>query len=173
VLLHALERDIERRTASVEAFRQGLVDAQQHTATPERIVVAEDDADFRHLVELRLQQEFPGADIECVDNGRAALEALDRKPASIALLDLQMPDMDGLTLTETIRQREALSSMPIIVLTASGGAREWQRLSTIGADRFLVKPIQLDDVVTVIRRAVQERMSKDIDSSKPHAVARS
>jgi serine/threonine-protein kinase len=47
--------------------------------------------------------------------------------------------------------------MPIIVLTASGGAREWQRLSSMGADRFLVKPIQLDDVVTFIRQALRER----------------
>jgi serine/threonine-protein kinase len=169
VLMHALERDIDLRTASVEAFRQGLVDAHQHTATPERILVAEDDEDFRHLVELRLKQEFPGADIECVDNGRSALEALDRKPASVALVDLQMPDMDGLTLTETLRSRDKLRSMPIIVLTASGGAREWQRLSTMGADRFLVKPIQLDDVVTFIRRAVHERLSKEAESSKPQA----
>ena len=169
VLLHALERDIALRTASVEAFRQALVDARQHTGEPERILVAEDDAEFRHLVELRLKQEFPGVDIECVDNGRAALEALDRKPASVALIDLQMPDMDGLTLTETLRSRDKLRSMPIIVLTASGGAREWQRLSTMGADRFLVKPIQLDDVVTFIRRAVRERLSKEAESSKPQA----
>jgi serine/threonine-protein kinase len=54
--------------------------------------------------------------------------------------------------------------MPIIVLTASGGAREWQRLSTMGADRFLVKPIQLDDVVAFIRRAVQERGKKPASS---------
>jgi eukaryotic-like serine/threonine-protein kinase len=171
VLLHALERDIQLRTASVEGFRQALIDAHQHTVTPERILVAEDDEDFRHLVEQRLKQEFPGVDIECVDNGRAALEALDRKPASVALLDLQMPDMDGLTLTETLRTRDKLRSMPIIVLTASGGAREWQRLSTMGADRFLVKPIQLDDVVTFIRRAVRERLSKEAESSKPVGTA--
>lgn len=157
VILHALQWDMEARTPSVEAFRRALLDANQSEGTPERIVVAEDDEDFRDLIELRLRQEFPGVDIECVGNGVEALAALDRKPASVALIDLQMPDMDGVALTEQLRTRDDCSSMPIIVLTASGGAREWQRLSTMGADRFLVKPVQLDDVVTFIRQAVRER----------------
>ena len=157
VLLHALEWDVEKRTPSVEAFRRGLVDAMESDGTPERIVVAEDDEEFRDLIELRLRQEFPGVDLECVGNGLAALEAVARKPTSVAIIDLQMPAMDGVALTEQLRGREDLSSMPIIVLTASGGAREWQRLSTMGADRFLVKPVQLDDVVTFIRQALRER----------------
>ena len=160
VLLQALAWDVAQRTPTVEAFRKGLLEAQRSGANPERIVVAEDDQDFRDLIELRLRQEFPSADIECVADGVAALHALERKPASVALIDLQMPAMDGVDLTARLRDREDCSSMPIIVLTASGGAREWQRLSTMGADRFLVKPIQLDDVVTFIRRAVQERGKK-------------
>jgi eukaryotic-like serine/threonine-protein kinase len=165
VLLHALEWEVGRRTSSVEAFRRGLLDANQSEGTPERIVVAEDDEEFRDLIELRLRQEFPGVDIECVGNGLAALQALAREPASVALIDLQMPAMDGVALTEQLRSREDCSSMPIIVLTASGGAREWQRLSTMGADRFLVKPVQLDDVVTFIRQAVRERGRKAPSSS--------
>ncbi len=157
VLLQALETDLERRTPSVEVFRRGLLDAFQSGSMLERIVVAEDDEEFRDLIEMRLKEEFPDADIECVGNGIAALEAFDRKPASAALIDLQMPAMDGVALTEHLRTREDCRTMPIIVLTASGGAREWQRLSTIGADRFLVKPVQLDDVVTFLRQAVRER----------------
>jgi eukaryotic-like serine/threonine-protein kinase len=157
VLCHALEWNVEKRTASVEAFRRGLIDAMESDGTPERIVVAEDDEEFRDLIELRLRKEFPGVDIECVGNGIAALEAVSRKQTSVAIIDLQMPAMDGVALTAQLRDREDLSSMPIIVLTASGGAREWQRLSTMGADRFLVKPVQLDDVVTFIRQALRER----------------
>jgi eukaryotic-like serine/threonine-protein kinase len=157
VLCHALEWNVEKRTPSVEAFRRGLLDAMQSDGTPERIVVAEDDEEFRDLIELRLRKEFPGVDLECVGNGLAALEACARKPTSVALIDLQMPTMDGVALTAQLRNREDLSGMPIIVLTASGGAREWQRLATMGADRFLVKPVQLDDVVTFIRQALRER----------------
>jgi eukaryotic-like serine/threonine-protein kinase len=171
VLLQALQQDPGQRTPSVDAFRQALVDASEHDGIPDRILVAEDDEDFRDLVEFRLRKEFPESDVECVNNGRAALEALDRKPASIALIDLQMPGMDGVTLTALLRTRASLSSMPIIVLTASGGAREWQRLSTMGADRFLVKPCQLDDIVTFIRQALRERRAKEAESSKQHVHA--
>jgi eukaryotic-like serine/threonine-protein kinase len=167
VLCHAIEWNIEKRTASVEAFRRGLVDAMESDGTPERIVVAEDDEEFRDLIEIRLRQEFPGVDIECVGNGLSALEAISRKQTSVALIDLQMPAMDGVALTAQIRTREDLSSMPIIVLTASGGAREWQRLSTLGADRFLVKPVQLDDVVTFIRQALRERGRRPVSSRAP------
>ena len=167
VLFHALEWNVEKRTPSVEAFRRGLVDAMESDGTPERIVVAEDDEEFRDLIELRLRQEFPGVDLECVGNGIAALEAVARKPASVALIDLQMPAMDGVALTAQLRNREDLSSMPIIVLTASGGAREWQRLATMGADRFLVKPVQLDDVVTFIRQALRERGRRPASTRAP------
>ena len=167
VLLHALEWHVEKRTPSVEAFRRGLVDAMESDGTPERIVVAEDDEEFRDLIELRLRKEFPGVDIECVGNGVAALEAVSRKTTSVAIIDLQMPTMDGVALTAQLRGREALSSMPIIVLTASGGAREWQRLSTMGADRFLVKPVQLDDVVTFIRQALRERGRRPPSTRSP------
>lgn len=167
VLCHALEWNIEKRTPSVEAFRRGLVDAMESDGTPERIVVAEDDEEFRDLIEMRLRQEFPGVDIECVGNGLSALEAVSRKTTSVALIDLQMPAMDGVALTAQLRNQEDLSSMPIIVLTASGGAREWQRLSTLGADRFLVKPVQLDDVVTFIRQALRERGRRPASTRAP------
>ncbi len=157
VLSRALAWNVEERTPSVEAFRRGLLDALHGDGRPERIVVAEDDEEFRDLIELRLRKEFPAADIECVGNGLAALAAVSRKPASVALIDLQMPAMDGVALTAQLRNRQSLKGMPIIVLTASGGAREWQRLSSLGADRFLVKPVQLDDVVTFIRQALRER----------------
>lgn len=164
VLLQALEWDTAGRTASVEDFRRGLIEANAGSGTPARILVAEDDEEFRNLIELSLRREFPGADVECVGNGISALQALERQPASVALIDLQMPAMDGVDLTAQIRAREACANMPIIVLTASGGAREWQRLSTMGADRFLVKPIQLDDVVTFIRQVVRERSRKSQSS---------
>lgn len=165
VLAQALAWDVAARTQSVEAFRRELVDTLRGDGAPERVLIAEDDAESTELMQLRLRQEFPNADIECVDNGLAALQALERRPASIALLDLQMPEMDGATLTAHLRRREDFASMPIIVLTASGGAREWQRLSNLGADRFLVKPVQLDDVMTLIRQALRERGRRPASSA--------
>jgi len=159
VLLQALAKNPDERTPTIEAFRRGLSQARMKSLEPVRILVAEDDDDFRDLLELKLRLEFPDADVQCVANGGAAIEVLNRGPASVAILDLQMPVLDGVALTALIRARENSSAMPIIVLTASGGAEEWKRLSTIGADRFMVKPVNLDDVITVIRRSIRERSS--------------
>jgi serine/threonine-protein kinase len=75
----------------------------------------------------------------------------------VVLVDLQMPEMDGAKLTLLLRSVESSARTPIIVLTAAGGPREWQRLSAIGADAFLVKPVNADDVELVIRRTLRSR----------------
>jgi serine/threonine-protein kinase len=78
-----------------------------------------------------------------------------------------MPTMDGAKLTLLLRSVESSARTPIIVLTAAGGPREWQRLSAIGADAFLVKPVNADDVELVIRRTLRSRHASP--ASKPSA----
>ena len=160
VLLRALNREPTQRTSSVELFRRALMVARSDSLEPVRILVAEDDPDFRELLELLLEQEFPGADVECVANGRSAVEAFDRDPASVVMLDLRMPELDGVETTRQLRSRVAARSVPIIIVTASGGAKEWALLSSLGADRFVVKPVHLDDLVNTIRRSLRERSSR-------------
>ena len=162
VLMSALAKKPAERTPSVEELRRGLASASHEALEPERILVAEDDEDFRDVLRTALRGAFPSADVECVADGRAALDALERKPASVALIDLRMPVLDGVALTAALRQRESSARMPIIVLTGRGGAREWQALSSMGADRFLVKPVNLDDVVTLIRRSLRESLAAPV-----------
>jgi len=157
LLLKALSKDPASRTPSVEQLRREFQAAQARSSEPTRILVAEDEDDFRLLLELKLRAEFPDAEVEAVSNGQAALEAFDRKPASVVILDLQMPLLDGVAVTVLLRARPASALVPILVLTASGGPSEWKLLSSLGADRFLVKPVDLDDVVAIVRRTVKER----------------
>jgi len=157
VLLKALSKDPANRTQSVEQLRREFQSARARSAEPTRILIAEDEEDFRLLLELKLRAEFPDADVEAVADGQAALEAFDRKPASVVILDLQMPVLDGVAVTVLLRSRSASALVPILVLTASGGPNEWKLLSSLGADRFLVKPVDLDDVVAMVRRTVKER----------------
>ena len=81
--------------------------------------------------------------------------AFDQKRPTVAILDLQMPGIDGAELTRLIRSRDL--EVPILIMTASGGPREWQHLATLGANRFFVKPIVVDDVVAVVRQFVKLR----------------
>lgn len=159
ILLQALAKKPEERTASVELLRRGLQSARRESLEPIRILIAEDDDDFRDLLEYQLRMEFPEAAIEAAADGRAALATLERGTPSVAVLDLQMPYLDGISLTALLRAREECRTMPIIVLTASGGPKEWKQLSSMGVDRFLVKPINLDDMVVAIRNAIRERSS--------------
>lgn len=156
-ILRALAKSPADRTASVELFRRELAAAREGQAEPVRILVAEDDADFRELIRIALSREFPGAKVETVEDGREALAAFDRKAPSVAIFDLQMPALSGIELTALIRSRESSQRVPILVLTGEGGPEEWRKLSALGADRFFVKPVVIDDVVTAVRRALKER----------------
>ncbi len=158
-LLRALEKDPAARTPSVEAFRRDLASARQGSLEPKRILIAEDHDDSREALKLSLARGFPHAEIECVSDGKSALEAFDRTTPSVAILDLRMPEIDGMDLTKLLRERCSSANMPIIVLTASGGPQEWRMLAALGADRLLLKPVVADDVIALVRRALRERSS--------------
>jgi serine/threonine protein kinase len=164
VLLGALAKDPGERTRGVELFRRALLEARKDSLEPVRILVAENDLDFLEILELVLRNEFPGADIECVSDGRSAIDAFDREPASVVVLDMHMPELDGMAVTAMLRGRASADMVPIIVVTASGGPKEWRLLAELGADRFLVKPVNLDDLVSTIRSAARERSRQ---SSRP------
>lgn len=160
VLLQALRKVPSERMASVELFRRALLRARSDSLEPSRILVAEDDPDFRELLELALTRAFPAACVECVGDGRSAVDAFDRHPASVVMLDLRMPGLDGQGATELLRTRDSASGVPIIIMTASGGAQEWALLADSGADRFLVKPVNWGDLISIIRCSVRERSSR-------------
>jgi serine/threonine-protein kinase len=159
VIMKALSKRAQDRFASADLFRRALKEARASSVEPVRILVAEDDPDFRDLLALKLSMEFPDADIVCVENGGDLVAAFDQKAASVVMIDLQMPVLDGVAVTAQLRTRPEAQNVPIIVMTASGGPQEWKLLSSLGADRFLVKPVNLDDVVATLRSAVRERAS--------------
>jgi serine/threonine-protein kinase len=154
-ILAALHHDPLQRTASVAEFALQMLEGQ--APRPDRILIAEDDDDFRELLRETLCDKFPFAEIHCVSNGAEALASVKEHPAAVALIDLQMPALDGASLTRALRAWPEAANMPIIVLSGSGGAAEWKRLSALGADRFLLKPVNIDDVVSIIEHAIRER----------------
>ena len=167
VLLSALAKTPAERPKSVEQFRQALQGARADSLEPRRVLVADDDDDFRELVELVLRRDFPNAEIEAVSDGRSAVAAFDRQAPSVVVIDLHMPELDGIGVTTLLRARPQSRAVPIIVLTALGGSREWELLSSLGADRFLVKPVNLDDLITTIRRALRERSGQVMARHRP------
>jgi serine/threonine-protein kinase len=155
-LLGALRIDPLKRTASADELRKELLRARESLTakrTEYRILVADDDRDFRELARETLSFGFPGARIETVKDGDAALAAIDREPASLCVIDLDMPGMNGVELTAALR---ANYSVPIVVCTASGGAPDWRLLSALGADGFLVKPIDPYALIALARKMLDK-----------------
>ncbi len=158
VLAKALARDPSDRYATMDALRKALLAAREEIGAPatetRRIVVADDDGDFRALAEETLRFAFPEAEVVGVPDGDGALEALDAARSALAVVDLDMPGMNGVELTAAIRGREALADLPVVVVTATGGAPDWRLLQVLGADGFLVKPIDPYALISIARRLV-------------------
>jgi serine/threonine protein kinase len=157
VIAKALAKDVDERYLTAGAFRDALLAAHRGTADPSRILVADDDPDWRQILVSALTARFPRSVVDQVGDGAAALEAFCDNPYSVVLVDLEMPEMDGTKLTGLLRAIDSAHRTPIIVLTAAGGPSEWKRLSAIGADAFLVKPVDAEDVELVIRRTLRAR----------------
>lgn len=157
IILRALAKDPKKRFSTVGALRRAIVAEHEGTREPERILIADDDPDWRAIIGRSLAARFPHSVIDQAGDGVEALAAFESQPYSVVLVDLEMPEIDGAKLTQELRSRDASQRTPIIVLTAAGGPREWQRLAAIGADAFLVKPVNAEDVELVIKRTLKSR----------------
>ncbi|MGE0788441.1 MAG: protein kinase [Sandaracinaceae bacterium] len=158
VVLNALEKDPKKRTQGAAAFRQALLAARQTASVVKKapaFLIADDDEDFRELVQETLRYAFPDSEVVSVADGDAALRSAEKNPAALAIVDLDMPGMNGVELTAAFRATPKLSRMPILVVTATGGAPDWRLLQSLGADGFLVKPIDPVSLIALVRRTLE------------------
>jgi DNA-binding response OmpR family regulator len=124
------------------------------------ILAIEDDSSVRAALERGLAER--GHQVQTAGTGIAGLEAVLGERPDLVLLDLGLPDVDGLTVIGMIR---AASSVPIIVLTAVDDDPTMVRALDAGADDYIVKPFRLDQVTARIR-AVMRRTQRG-SSSEP------
>jgi serine/threonine-protein kinase len=157
-ILRALVKDPARRTESAEAFRRELVSARQRTSIgtrPIQVLIADDDPACRRWTGEFVKQSFPGATVHAVPDGQAALDHAMAHPLDVALIDLSMPDLNGVQLTGAMRASRKTRDTPIVVITGVGGAPDWQLLRQLGASGFLVKPVDPEALSAIIRRVTQ------------------
>ncbi|MEL6981614.1 MAG: response regulator transcription factor [Actinomycetota bacterium] len=118
---------------------------------PNRILVVDDEREIRHLVASYLIDD--GFEVEELDNGRAAIERLERQPPpDLMILDVRMPGLDGI---ETLREIRRLSDVHVIMLTAA--AEETDRLIglSVGADDYVTKPFSPREVVARVKAVLR------------------
>ena len=120
-----------------------------------RILVVEDD--IRNIYALTGVFEPHGATVQIARNGREALEALGRindgaaPRVDLVLMDVMMPEMDGLTATREIRKIDRWKSLPIIMLTAKAMPEDQSRCIEAGANDYLSKPLDVDKLLSLTR----------------------
>jgi len=114
-----------------------------------RVLIVEDSPTMRKLLVFALRR-LEGAEIvECQD-GMDGLRQLSGEPFDIALVDVDMPVMEGLELIRLIRNEDTLEQIPIVVITTEGASEDRKRALELGADEYLCKPIQANRVLEVV-----------------------
>jgi CheY-like chemotaxis protein len=123
--------------------------------SPKRILVADDQAVNRKLTTHRLQQL--GFEVDVVENGLQAIEAVSRATYDFIFMDCHMPHLDGFRAAEWIRQHEhAPRHTPIIAFTASLAESERHRCLAAGMDDIVAKPASDSDLLRVIQRWIPD-----------------
>ena len=115
-----------------------------------RILITEDSPTMRQLLVFALKRL---KDVEIVEaqDGMDGLRKVSSDQFDLALIDINMPVMDGLKLISLIRGEEGLKDMPIVVITTEGADEDRERAITLGANEYLTKPIQANRVLQVAK----------------------
>ena len=119
------------------------------TAEEKRILVVDDEPNIVMSLEFLLRKA--GFQVETARNGREALEALEREPPDLLLLDVMMPEFDGYAVCERIRQDRRWDRTRIVMLTARGREAERARGLALGADEYVSKPFSTRVLVEQVR----------------------
>jgi CheY-like chemotaxis protein len=122
------------------------------------ILIADDIHMNMLLIKTQIQYHIPNAAVKSCKNGREALEAYELNKFDLILMDVQMPEMDGLAATRIIREKEKEKGTytPIVALTAGALKEEQERCFSAGMDDFVSKPIQTEALVRVFDKYLPE-----------------
>jgi DNA-binding response OmpR family regulator len=113
-----------------------------------KILIADDDADIRQLLTYLLSEE--GHQISVCKDGRASIETMVMDPPELLVLDIMMPEMDGWAVLKEMSDYQVLDSTRILVLTAKGTEFDRQLGFELGADEYLTKPFEPDEILAAV-----------------------
>jgi two-component system KDP operon response regulator KdpE len=115
-----------------------------------RVLIVDDDPQLVRALAVNLRAR--GYDVEAAHDGATALAAASRRPCDLVILDLGLPDIDGV---DVVRGLRGWSQVPIIVLSAREGQRDKVAALDAGADDFVTKPFGMDELLARMRAALR------------------
>ncbi len=127
------------------------------------VLVVEDEEDIVRLITFHLEKE--GYLVEGAGSGREALEIVSEKTPDLVILDIMLPEMDGLEVCRRLRGNSQTASIPILILSAR--KEEFDRVLglELGADDYMVKPFSVRELVARVRamlRRLEQRIDPDL-----------
>jgi CheY-like chemotaxis protein len=130
---------------------------QPSTATPLRpqILLVEDNEVAQRFMRTVLERK--GYDVRIAASGLAAIEAVKSAPFDLILMDVQMPEMDGLECTRHLRRLPAGASVPIVACTANTAYEVRSSCMEAGMDDFLSKPVHTVELVEIVTKFIHSR----------------
>jgi two-component system, cell cycle response regulator DivK len=123
-----------------------------------RVLVVDDHADSREVISLMLQRD--GYDVHSAADGREALDAFLYKTPDAVLLDLALPEMDGVRLVQLVRSYRRLAPIPVVVLTGLSTGKLFEEAQSLNVSSFLLKSVATSGQIrSAIRTALTQPRS--------------
>jgi DNA-binding NarL/FixJ family response regulator len=134
-----------------------------------QLLLIDDDPNLILLVKDYL--EFRGYEVVAAENGREALEILEQQIPDMIICDVMMPEMDGYTFVEQVRQDSRTSWIPVLFLSAKGQSQDRVKGLSKGADVYMVKPFEPEELVAQVESSLKQanrliRYSKGSDPTQ-------
>jgi two-component system, OmpR family, response regulator len=116
------------------------------------ILIAEDEPSILESLDFILRRA--GWSISSVTDGEAVLGTLRRAPPKLVVLDVMLPKRSGFDILKQIRADDVLRTLPVLILTAKGQAKDRRTAEELGADGFVTKPYANAEVIDEVRRLI-------------------
>ena len=140
----------EKATKEKKSMTTESVSAAEAAEATKKIMIVEDERRIARFLQMELEHE--GFETETEENGRRAYERIVQEQYDLVLLDIMLPDMDGLEVCRRVRE---ISDVPIIMLTAKDDVEDKVNGLDIGADDYITKPFAIQELLARVRAAIR------------------
>lgn len=119
-----------------------------------KVLVVEDSSSMRSMLANIIESESVRPDLEIIEaaSGFEALKMLPHHKFDAVVTDINMPDINGLELVSFLKNHPAYRGIPVMVVSTESTAEDRRRAAALGAEEYLVKPFQPEDLVTKLRK---------------------